>query len=359
MNSPSIQLTQKATFKKALLTSLLLGFVLATTTVVAQPPSLVAVTVAPVKLEFRSQPIINSGRISHKNQIHMAFKTAGLVQDIMVEEGDEVSAGQILAMLDLEEIDAQQMRAASHHKKAAADSERYASLYKESLVSLQQMQDARSAADSAAAELKIANFNKKLSVIRATADGRILKRYVDSGEMVQSGQAVFVLAENKQGSIVRVGLIDQDIVRVALGDPVNITLDAYPDRDFRGTVSEVASGTQASSGTFEVEVRIDDQGYNLRSGLIARVEIMPASGEAQFYLPVESVVRVDDGMATIFIMDESKRSASELQVKLVSLMSHEVVVKGALKTSDQVVKLGAQYLTDGSRVTVIAAAGGQ
>jgi RND family efflux transporter MFP subunit len=352
------------TLKKVLLqrsASLLSILMLVCTTVAvnAQPPSVVAVTVAPVKLEFRSQPITNSGRISHKNQIHLAFKAAGLVESIKVEEGDEVSAGEILAVLDLEEMEAQQMRAESHYKKAQADAERYSSLYKESLVSLQQMQDAQSAADSAAAELKIVNFNKKLSVIRAAADGRVLKRYVESGEMVQPGQAVLLLAENKQGSVVRVGLIDQDIVRVALGDPVNITLDAYPSREFTGAISEIASATESSSGTFEVEVRIDDQGYNLRSGLIARVQILPASGESQFYLPIESVVSVDNGMATIFVMDDLSQSVKELQVELVDLLSNEAVVRGDLKTSDHVIKLGAPYLSDGALVSVISATGSQ
>ena len=284
----------------------------------------------------------------------MAFKLAGLIKEIKVEEGDQVSAGQVLAELDLEEVQAQQTRAESNHRKAAADSERYNSLYKDSLVSLQQMQDAQAAAESAAAELRIANFNKKLSVIRATADGRILKRFVESGELVEAGQPVLLLAENKQGSVVRVGLVDQDIVRVNIGDPVSMTLDAYPGRKFQGEVSEVASGSEPLSGTFEVEVRINDQGYNLRSGLIARVEIMPVSGESQFYLPMESLVRVDNGMATVFLVKDENQTAREVQVELLSLLSNEAVVRGDLKTTDQVIKQGAPYLMDGGLVSVVA-----
>lgn len=348
----------QALHKPALLSALLMLLV-TTNMTFAQPPDVVTVTVAPVKHEFRSQPISNSGRISHKNQIHLAFKMPGLIEAINVEEGDEVSAGDILAVLDLEEIDAQQTRAESNFKKAEADQQRYSSLYEDSLVSLQQMQDAQSAADSAKAELKIADFNKKLSVIRAPADGRVLKRFVESGEMVLSGEPVLLLAGNKKGSVVRVGLVDQDIVRVGLGDPVTIELDAYPGRTFQGEVSEIASGTAAASGTFEVEVRIADQGYDLRSGLIARVEITPVSGQSQFYLPIESVVRVDEDMATIFIMDESSNSVRETRVELVNLLSNEVVVRGDLKPSDQVIKLGAPYLSNGGLVSVVSADGAQ
>lgn len=313
----------------------------------------VAVTVAQVKHELRSKPIRNSGRISHKNEIRLSFKTGGLIEMIKVEEGDQVDAGQILATLDLEEINAQQQRAASNYKKTADDLERFSKLYDDSLVSLQIKQNAQSDRDNAAAELQIANFNKKLSVIRAPADGRILKRFVESSELIQPGQTVFLLASSKQGSVVRVGLIDQDIVKVAVGDPASITLDAYPGRTFTGVVSEVALSTDSKAGTFEVEILIEDQGFTLRSGLIARVEIQPVAGDLQYYIPIEAVFRADNGFARVFVLDEVNHVVNEVQVEIIEFLQDEVAVRGSLKASDRVIKLGAPYLSDGSVVSVV------
>lgn len=313
----------------------------------------VAVTVAQVKHELRSKPIRNSGRISHKNEIRLSFKTGGLIELIKVEEGDQVDAGQILAILDLEEINAQQQRAASNYKRTADDLERFSKLYDEALVSLQIKQNAQSLRDSAAAELQIANFNKKLSVIRAPADGRILKRFVESSELIRPGQTVFLLASSKQGSVVRVGLIDQDIVKVAVGDPASITLDAYPGRTFTGVVSEVALSTDSKAGTFEVEILIDDQGFTLRSGLIARVEIQPVLGDLQYYIPIEAVFKADNGFARVFVLDEDKHVVNEVRVEIIEFLQDEVAVRGSLKASDRVIKLGAPYLSDGSVVSVV------
>lgn len=313
----------------------------------------VAVTVVQVKHEQRNQPIRNSGRISHKNEMRLSFKTGGLIKQINVEEGDEVTAGQVLATLDLEEINAHQKRAAAGFTKAAADLERFSKLYTEKLVSLQVVQNARSANDSAAAELQIANFNKKLSVIRAPASGRILKRYVETSELIQSGQPAFLLASSKQGSVVRVGLIDQDIVKVAVGDPASISLDAYPGRNFTGTVSEVALSTDSNAGTFEVEILIADQGFVLRSGLIARVEITPVSGDLQYFIPIESIFKADNGLATVFVLDEDKNVVNEVSVEIVEFLQGEVAVRGSLKATDKVIKLGAPYLSDGNQVNVV------
>ena len=313
----------------------------------------VAVTVEKVKHEQRSQPIRNSGRISHKTEMRLSFKTGGLIELIKVEEGDVVTAGQVLATLDLEEIDAQQKRAAANYKKAAADLVRFSKLYDDALVSLQIMQNAQSVNDSAAAELQIANFNKKLSVIRAPAGGRILKRYVESNELIQPGQPVFLLASSKQGSVVRVGLIDQDIVKVAMGDPANILLDAYPGRKFTGMVSEVALSTDSNVGTFEVEILVNDQGFLLRSGLIARVEITPVSNDLQYFIPIESVFKADNGFARVFVLDEDKNVVNEVTVEILDFLQGEVAVRGSLKASDKVIRLGAPYLSDGSPVSVV------
>lgn len=332
---------------------IMISLVSLTTQVFADSTDAVAVTVAQVKHELRSKPIRNSGRISHKNEMRLSFKTGGLIEQINVEEGDEVKAGQKLAALDLEEINARQQRAASNHKNATAELERFTKLHQEALVSLQIKQNAQMAYDSAAAELQIANFNKKLSVIRAPENGRILKRYVESSELIQAGQPVLLLASSKQGSVVRVGLIDQDIVRVGVGDPAEIFLDAYPGRTFTGAVSEVALSTDSNAGTFEVEILIDDQGFALRSGLIARVEITPVSGDLQYYIPIESVFKADNGLARVFVLDEETRKVNEVSVEIVEFLIDEVVVRGSLKASDRVIKLGAPYLTDGSVVSVV------
>ena len=321
--------------------------------VIATAAETIAVSVAQVKHEQRAQAIKNSGRISQKNEMRLSFKTSGLIKTIHSEEGDAVEAGQILATLDLEEINAQQERAAANFKNAVADLERFSKLYEEALVSQQVRQNAQLVHDSAAAELQIANFNKKLSVIRAPVNGRILKRFVESSELIQAGQPVFLLASSQQGSVVRVGLIDQQIVKVGVGDPASISLDAYPGRKFTGRVTEVALSTASGAGTFEVEILIDDQGFTLRSGLIARVEITPVTGDLQYYIPIESVFKAGNGLASVFVLDEANSVVNEVSVEIVEFLQDEVAVRGSLKATDRVIKLGASYLSDGSRVSIV------
>jgi multidrug efflux pump subunit AcrA (membrane-fusion protein) len=138
-----------------------------------------------------------------------------------------------------------------------------------------------------------------------------------------------------------------------VGDPASISLDAYPGRRFTGKVSEVALSTDSNVGTFEVEILIDDQGFSLRSGLIARVEITPVSGGLRYFIPIESVFKADNGLASVFVLDEDSHVVNEVSVEIVEFLQGEVAVRGSLKASDKVIKLGAPYLSDGSPVSVV------
>jgi len=83
------------------------------------------------------------------------------------------------------------------------------------------------------------------------------------------------------------------------------------------------------------------------------VEITPVSGDLQYYIPIEAVFKADNGLARVFVFDESKNAVNEVSVEIVEFLQEEVAVRGSLKASDKVIKLGAPYLSDGSPVTVV------
>ena len=88
-------------------------------------------------------------------------------------------------------------------------------------------------------------------------------------------------------------------------------------------------------------------------GLIARVEITPVSGDLQYYIPIESIFKADNGLASVFVLDEENNIANEVSIEIVELLQDEVVVRGSLKATDKVIRLGTPYLTDGNPVSVI------
>ncbi len=244
----------------------------------------VAVHVAPVRVERMALPVNATGTLGAKEEVALSFKIGGVVARVMVDEGRAVRAGEVLATLDLGEIDPGVARARSAAEKAERDLARARRLYADSVATLEQVQNAETARDVAVAELQGVSFNRRHAVITAPSAGVILRRHAEPGELVQAGATILPLGSDARGHVLRVGLPDRDVVRVRRGDHAIARFDAIPGRLFEGTVTEVAVAADPATGTYRVEVSLPGAG-GLASGLVGTVEIRPAAEQSVALVP--------------------------------------------------------------------------
>ena len=263
----------------------------------------VPVTTVKVQQERRVVPVYSSGKLANKNEFRLGFKTGGIIDQISVEEGQYVEAGEALATLNLKEVNAQLESAKTQQKKAQRDYQRLKKIYRKKVITLEQLQNARSDLQLAQAELQIAQFNWQYSTITAPGAGRVLKRLAETNELIVAGEPVFLMAADATGWVVRVGLTDKDIVRLQLGDTATLALDAFPGAALSGEVSEIAAVASEQTGLFKVEVAVLEPPAQLRSGFIARVSIAPSIIEALIYLPIESVVAGARQRGEVYVYD--------------------------------------------------------
>jgi RND family efflux transporter MFP subunit len=153
-----------------------------------------------------------------KSESKLSFKTGGIIQNIMVDEGQSVRKDQLLAQLNLEEIQSQVKQAELALSKAERDYERAGNLYRDSVATLEQYQNAGTALEVARSNASIAHFNLQFSSIHAPADGKILKRIAEPNEIIAPGHPVFLFAATGSNWVVRANLTDRDIVRVSIRD---------------------------------------------------------------------------------------------------------------------------------------------
>ena len=131
-------------------------------------------------------PIHSSGRLSAKTEQKLSFKTGGIINKIFVDEGQSVRKGQLLAELNLSEIRARVNLAEQALGKAERDFNRTGNLFKDSVVTLEQLQNAETALEVAKSNLEIARFNLKYSTIVAPSQGKILRRLMEENEVAGS-----------------------------------------------------------------------------------------------------------------------------------------------------------------------------
>jgi multidrug efflux system membrane fusion protein len=317
----------------------------------APPPR--AVETAPVVEGTSALPIRTSGRLAPKSERALSFKVGGLVARLATDEGDGVRAGQVLARLDPREIDAQVFQARSALAKAERDLARARRLQADSVATLEEVQDARTGVEIAAAQLEIAAFNQQYATITAPASGRVLRRLAEPNELVGPGQTVLVLGTSTDGWVVRAGLADRDVVRLALGDRAEVRFDAFPGEGFTGEVAQIADAADPATGTFEVEVAVLDPDGRLKSGFVADLALFPSTGERYALVPVDAFVAGDGDVGTVFGLEddgEGGHTARRLTVEVAALSGDHLAVRSGLDGVTHVVTTGAPYLADGDAV---------
>lgn len=302
-----------------------------------------------VNYQQLSQPVVASGTLYNKAEQKLAFKTSGLISALMVDDGDKVHEGDLLATLDLEEINAKVAQATSVEKDARRTYERLQSLYHKKLIADEQLQNSKTALEVAEADLKIALFNKKHSIIRAPADGIILHRTAESNEMAAAYQTIFVLAPESKGWVIRSHLSDKAIVRVNKGDIAQVKLDALPHLPLTGKVSEVAVASSANSRLFEVEIALDNTPTLLHSGFIARVNISPAIKEPVAIIPATAIVEAVGQVAKVFrVQPDNKVELTDVELRWFS--KEGFAVGKGLFDGAEIVTAGATFLQDGTLI---------
>lgn len=296
-----------------------------------------------------------NGLIASEREMRLSFKTGGIIRRVAVREGDVVRKGQLLAELELAEVGAQAEQADQAAAKAERDLERGERLHADQVISLETLQNLQTQAAVARAGRKAARFNLGYSSIVAPRDGRVLRRLAEEREFIPPGQPVVVLGSAARGHVVRTGLADREIVRVALGDIAEVRLDAYPDRVFAATVSEVAAAADPRNGLFPVEVRIaPEAGVVLATGLVAKVDIVPAASRRSTltHIPIAALIEGRGDQASVFVLDGAV--ARKRAVTVAFFNDERVALTTGLKPDERVITEGALYLQDGDRVRIVA-----
>ena len=299
----------------------------------------------------QSQPVETSGLLTSENEANLSFKTGGIIQDILVKEGDKVSKGQLLATLNITEIAAQLSQAEENFLKAKRDAQRTQNLFKDSVNTREQLENSATALLIAEKQLEITRFNYAQTKIFATTNGVVINKLRNAGEQVQGGDPVlFISSNNSSDWVVKCGLTDKDWTRLKGNEKAEIVFDAYP-QTFTGSVKSLSQGSDAQSGLYQAEIRIDRQQSRLVNGLFAKVHIYPKEKTNMISVPVDALIEGENDSAFVFVKQGEK--ARRKAVKIGFLEGDKAFILSGIDTGAQVIREGSAYLTDGSVIKVV------
>jgi RND family efflux transporter MFP subunit len=322
--------------------------------VAAVEENTVAVRLQPVSDTAYTPVLRYSGTMASTTEAALSFKVGGIISRIYVKEGDPVVKGQLLATLNLTEINAQVQQATQNAEKAQRDVTRARNLYNDTVATLEQLQNATTQQHVAEEGLRIARFNQQYAQIRATENGIILKKIMNEGEMASSGAPVFRLSGTAGNDwVIRFGVSDKDWAVLRKGNKGIVSLDAYPQKTFNGLVTEIAEGADMANGTYEVEVKVVPDGVRFATGLFATVQLQPSALQRVTLVPIEALAEADGKKGFVYTVNSDQKTVQRHAVTIAFLEKDKAAIVSGLDGVREVITDGVGYLTEKTVVKVV------
>jgi RND family efflux transporter MFP subunit len=337
-------------FKYSLLA---IGFIFALTgckqePVVENTAPIYKVRVLSVQAEPRAEIYQVSGRVEHSDELFASFKTGGIMQRLLVDEGDSFKKDHLLAMLDTTEIGAIARTALEYRDKLERDHERIEKLHDEKVVSLEQLQNIKTALAAARADAQRAEFNLHRSLIRAPFDGVVAMRMANEGEMIEAGHPVFRLVEVNEHLVAKVTVPARFVNSLAVGESVKLLVDEVGIESV-GTISELGAVALPGTGHYELEIAFAANS-ELREGMAVRAFI-PGPESPIIALPTSALVTGDEDRGQVYLAVDSL--ARLFSVDFIGFENDSVLIKTSLPQNSKVITEGAGFLRDGARIQIV------
>jgi len=314
----------------------------------------IPVKIMALKTVDANQTITASGQFTTNDETLLSFKNGGIINKIYVKEGDAVHIGQLLASVNQTEISAQVQQVQLSYQKATRDYERANKLYKDSVATLEQMQNAKTALQVAKQQLDAIKFNQDYAEIRATRNGYVLRKLANEGQVVGPGTPILQINGASQNKwILKTGVSDAQWASLKIGDEATITTDALPEKILKANVTKKAEGIDPQSGTFGLELTLTDSKIQgLAAGLFGKAIIFPTRSVSGYTIPYDALLDGGQNEGYVFITSDNK-TAKKVKVRLGAVQNNEININGGLEQGASLIVSGSAYLTDGSKIKVI------
>jgi RND family efflux transporter MFP subunit len=294
-----------------------------------------------------------SGQLTTDDETILGFKTSGIVSSILVKEGDKVQKGQLLATLDLREIDAHVSQARHGFEKASRDFRRAENLYRDSVATLEQLQNAETALAVAKEQLRAAEFNKSFSAIHATSNGYVLRKFVNPGQVVDVGDPILLTNGAADGKwILKIGVSDKQWSSINIGDRANVTVDAFPNQAYDAIVNRKWETSDPQTGAFTIELEVKGKNKKFASGMFGTAELSSTAAQTSWSVPFEAVLDANDNEGFVFITNDNQ-TAIKQPVVIESFDGKSIRISKGLEGSNALIVSGSAYLTDNSPITIL------
>jgi membrane fusion protein (multidrug efflux system) len=318
---------------------------------VADPAEKAAATPLPVEVSAPLTADIfatyqSTTNIVSESEAPVLARVSGEVVEILVEEGDMVEEGQVLARLDGERLRLQVIEARANLDKTAKAYERYVQLHERGLVSASTFEGLMFDMDALNATYELKRLNYSYTKIRAPIAGVVSARDIKLGQHVMVGEPAFRITDTRE-LVAYLSIPQTELAKISAGDTAKFRVDAMPELEFDATILRISPTIDPRNGTFRATATILDDGGDLAPGMFGRFSIAYEKHADALLIPATALVEEDNEIVVYVVNDGSvSRRAVEIGIRSDGL----VEVLDGLNANEKIVVTGQSGLRDGAKV---------
>ncbi|OYO31542.1 efflux RND transporter periplasmic adaptor subunit [Janthinobacterium sp. PC23-8] len=321
----------------------------------AAPSPATKVALAPVLAGTQQRYFSGVGELEAARQVQVAAETGGRITAIRFASGQQVKAGEVLVQLNDAPEQASLLRLRAQLHNAVTSYQRTVQLVQGKAATQEQLDSALAMRDAALGEMRQTEALIAQKTIRAPFAGQMGIRRVHAGQYLNAADTVASLVDTTS-LLVNFTLDEQSSSKLAAGQAVQVTVDAYPERVFAARISAI-DPLIARSRMVQVQAALSEPDRALKAGMYANVKVAQAGkAEPQLTVP-ETAVTYSAYGDTVFVAQQAGKqplTVKRVAVKLGDRNAGRVEITEGLAAGQQVVASGQLKLADGMAVQAVA-----
>ena len=301
----------------------------------------------------------------------LSFRVGGKINEILINEGEEVEAGQVLARLDTADLQLVVDEKSATYKRTEADFKRAKDLIGDGYISRTDYDKLEAAYQTAKAALDNAKNELSYAELIAPFNGSVSRRLVENFEEVQARQPVMELRaldtleikfDVPESLVQRIRRKDRtsEETRNTTSKRVHAIFDGLPGRRFELTFKEAATEADPQTQTFQVVFTMPrPEQLQVLPGMTAKVEVdisglLLHSERERVLIPAVAVVANSELGSRVWVVEESTMTLASRPVTIGKMFGTEIEILSGLKVGDRLVVAGASYMSEGQKVRLMA-----
>ena len=318
--------------------------------VVAQKNTTVLVKVGTVKLEDISQNFSTNGNFEPMRKLTFSAEKPGKITKILVKEGSYVSAGQTLAIVRSDFINIGLQTAEAVYKNALNDYARFENAFKTGGVTKQQLDAMKLQLTTAESNYKNAKINASDVAIKAPFSGTINKKFIEIGDILASmpPTPLFEIVNTSKLKL-KVTVNESQVTALKVGDSVKITTTVFPNKEFLGKITFIATMADASLN-FPVEIEVENNSTAaIKAGMYGTANFITKK-QKMLVVPRKAYIgSVNENEVFVYLNGIAKLK----KVTSGKIIGDKVQILSGLNEGEQVVITGQINLKDGTKVEIL------